>query len=37
MSIRKARDELGYAPAHTSLEAVREAVDWLRADGQLSA
>ncbi|WP_431280521.1 NAD-dependent epimerase/dehydratase family protein [Leifsonia poae] len=35
MSIRKARDELGYAPAYTSLEAVREAVDWLRADGQL--
>jgi nucleoside-diphosphate-sugar epimerase len=35
MSIRKARDELGYAPGYTSLEAVREAVDWLRADGQI--
>ncbi|MFF1632511.1 NAD-dependent epimerase/dehydratase family protein [Leifsonia sp. NPDC058248] len=33
MSIRKARDELGYAPAYTSLEAVREAVDQLRAVG----
>jgi nucleoside-diphosphate-sugar epimerase len=35
MSIRKARDEIGYAPGYTSLEAVREAVDWLRADGQI--
>jgi nucleoside-diphosphate-sugar epimerase len=35
MSIRKARDELGYAPAYTSLEAVREAVDRLRADGRI--
>jgi nucleoside-diphosphate-sugar epimerase len=31
MSIHKARDELGYAPAYTSLEATREAVDWLLA------
>lgn len=36
MSIRKAREELGYSPAYTSLEAVREAVDWLRADGRLA-
>ena len=37
MSIRKAQEQLGYAPRYTSLEAVRDAVDWLRADGQLSA
>ncbi|MEO8907684.1 MAG: NAD-dependent epimerase/dehydratase family protein [Microbacteriaceae bacterium] len=35
MSIEKARNDLGYVPAHTSLEAVREAVDWLNADGQI--
>ena len=29
MSIRRARDELGYAPAYTRLEAAREAVDHL--------
>jgi nucleoside-diphosphate-sugar epimerase len=35
MSIQKARDELGYAPAYTSLAAVREAVDRLLADGHI--
>jgi nucleoside-diphosphate-sugar epimerase len=34
-SIEKARRALGYAPRYTSLEATREAVEWLRADGQL--
>jgi nucleoside-diphosphate-sugar epimerase len=29
MSIAKARDLLGYSPAHTSLEALREAIGWL--------
>ncbi len=29
MSIDKARRTLGYSPAHTSLEATREAVEWL--------
>jgi len=32
-SIEKARRLLGYAPRYTSLEAVREAVDWLIAKG----
>jgi nucleoside-diphosphate-sugar epimerase len=35
-SIDKARRLLGYAPRYTSLEAVAEAVDWLRRDGQLA-
>jgi nucleoside-diphosphate-sugar epimerase len=30
MSIEKARSELGYSPAYSSLEAVAEAVNWLR-------
>jgi nucleoside-diphosphate-sugar epimerase len=37
MSIEKAREMLGYAPAHTSFSAVREALDWLITDGQLHA
>ena len=35
MSIDKARSVLGYEPAYSSLEAVAEAVGWLRRDGQL--
>lgn len=35
MSIEKGRRMLGYAPAHSSLAAVAEAVEWLRADGRL--
>jgi hypothetical protein len=35
MSIEKARTMLGYEPAYGSLEAVSEAVGWLRRDGQL--
>jgi nucleoside-diphosphate-sugar epimerase len=35
-SIDKARRLLGYAPRYTSLEAVAEAVDWMRRDGQLT-
>ena len=37
MSMDKARDILGYAPAHTSFSAVREALDWLIANGQVQA
>lgn len=36
MSIAKARALLGYAPAHTSLEAVAESLDWLVAEGRLA-
>jgi nucleoside-diphosphate-sugar epimerase len=36
-SIEKARLLLGYAPRYTSLEAVRESVRWLIAEGQMSA
>ncbi len=36
-SIEKARRLLGYAPRYTSLEAVREAVQWLIEHGQLNA
>ena len=35
MSIEKGRRMLGYAPAHSSLAAVAEAVEWLRQDGRL--
>jgi nucleoside-diphosphate-sugar epimerase len=35
-SIDKARRMLGYTPRYSSLEAVAEAVDWLRRDGQLT-
>jgi nucleoside-diphosphate-sugar epimerase len=35
MSIEKARNLLGYTPAHSSISAVREALDWLIADGQV--
>lgn len=35
LSIEKAHRLLGYAPAYTSLQAVAEAVEWLRADGRL--
>ncbi len=35
MSIEKARTVLGYEPAYSSLDAVAEAVEWLRRDGQL--
>lgn len=34
-SIDKARRLLGYQPRYTSLQAVREALDWLIADGQV--
>jgi nucleoside-diphosphate-sugar epimerase len=34
-SIDKPRQLLGYEPKYTSLEAVRESVDWLLEDGQL--
>jgi nucleoside-diphosphate-sugar epimerase len=34
-SIEKARRRLGYEPRYTSLEAVREAVDWLAGNGVL--
>lgn len=33
MSIEKAKLMLGYAPAHTSLQATREAVAWLNESG----
>ncbi|MCZ7542138.1 MAG: NAD(P)-dependent oxidoreductase [Anaerolineae bacterium] len=36
-SIDKARRLLGYEPRYTSLEAVREALAWLIADGQVDA
>jgi nucleoside-diphosphate-sugar epimerase len=36
MSIERARRVLGYSPRYSSLEAVAEAVDWLRADGQIA-
>jgi nucleoside-diphosphate-sugar epimerase len=35
MSIEKGRRELGYAPRFSSLDAAREALQWLIADGQL--
>ncbi len=35
MSIEKGRRLLGYAPGYTSLEAVAEAVEWLRRAGRL--
>lgn len=34
-SIEKARTRLGYAPRYSSLDAVREAVDWLAAEGRI--
>ena len=37
MSIDKARRLLGYNPAYTSLEAIRDALEWLVANGQLIA
>jgi nucleoside-diphosphate-sugar epimerase len=37
MSIEKGRRLVGYAPAHSSLAAVAEAVEWLRRDGRLGA
>ena len=36
-SIAKAQRLLGYAPRYTSLQAVQEAVTWLRQDGQVEA
>ncbi|MBP1242400.1 nucleoside-diphosphate-sugar epimerase [Frigoribacterium sp. PvP120] len=36
MSIDKARRLLGYAPRWTTVEAVLEGLEWLRADGQLT-
>ena len=36
MSIDKARRLLGYAPRYTSVEAIVEGLEWLRADGQLT-
>ena len=36
VSIEKARRLLGYAPRFSSLDAVRESVDWLRASGALA-
>lgn len=35
-SIAKARSLLGYQPRYTSLQTIREAVDWLVQDGQLA-
>lgn len=35
ISIDKARERLGYQPQYSSLQAVAEAVEWLRADGRL--
>jgi nucleoside-diphosphate-sugar epimerase len=37
VSIEKARRLLGYAPRYSSLDAVRESVDWLRESGALAA
>jgi nucleoside-diphosphate-sugar epimerase len=37
MSIDKARRLLGYNPAYTSFEAIREALEWLVSNGQLIA
>jgi nucleoside-diphosphate-sugar epimerase len=36
MSIEKARALLGYAPEYTSFDAVREALDWLIANGHVA-
>jgi nucleoside-diphosphate-sugar epimerase len=36
MSIDKARRLLGYQPRYTSVEAIVEGLEWLRADGQLT-
>jgi nucleoside-diphosphate-sugar epimerase len=36
VSIARARSELGYAPQHSSLKAVREALDWLVANGRVA-
>jgi nucleoside-diphosphate-sugar epimerase len=33
-SVARAREELGYAPRYSSLDALREAVSWLVANGQ---
>ena len=33
-SIARAREELGYAPRYTSLDALGEALSWLAANGQ---
>jgi nucleoside-diphosphate-sugar epimerase len=33
-SVARAREELGYAPRHSSLDALREALSWLVANGQ---
>jgi nucleoside-diphosphate-sugar epimerase len=37
MSIEKARAVLGYSPRYSSFDAVREAVEWLIAEGQVRA
>jgi nucleoside-diphosphate-sugar epimerase len=37
VSIDRARAELGYEPRYTSLEAAREALDWLIANGRVRA
>jgi nucleoside-diphosphate-sugar epimerase len=34
-SIARARETLGYRPRHTSLDALREALGWLVAHGQV--
>jgi nucleoside-diphosphate-sugar epimerase len=34
-SIERARTLLGFAPRYTALEAIREALDWLVAKGQV--
>ena len=36
-SIERARDVLGYSPRYSSLEALRESLRWLIADGQIDA
>jgi hypothetical protein len=35
MSIEKPRELLGRTPIHSSVSAVREALDWLIGDGQV--
>jgi nucleoside-diphosphate-sugar epimerase len=37
MSIEKARRDLGYEPRYSSIDAVKQAVQWLMANGELAA